>query len=266
MHGCGCAVAERLTRYGLGDRLRAAVLHVIHFQDSDSQLLKQHVEDFRGDLWFYLKHDPLAYIGRHYRNLSNNIPPEFPSLEVVLNYLNPVTSYTVANAEIPTTPTRYHINIQGLATLCEEKFSFGTRRGLLADFHANLRIGLALSPLIVAIQIGVQVLPSSDAHNLNAPPLPITSITGCRSDGLSTEYHVRVSSRRLLEEIDFGLQGHRRDRKGARQKAAEQYPSSFLAWVPGALLSHSRAALVANFHASNHTDNPFALTDTSDLD
>lgn len=95
------------------------------------------IKNWRASLIATLQDDPKGYIGRRFAALSRSVPLKFPDLSVLELYTNPLTSNRSAysidmyrfNAQPPV------INYSELARICELRFSWGNRTGILNKFN-----------------------------------------------------------------------------------------------------------------------------------
>ena len=114
--GCGIVIAEGLVRYGLGPRLCQAV-ETLHGDALDDALTM-----WRHDLRLFIRQDPDKHIGHRYPSVAGKIPDTFPNLDVLKNYMHPITSSV---ASLPSLPERPNFpDVGGIAHFLEEAHVF----------------------------------------------------------------------------------------------------------------------------------------------
>ena len=84
--GCGIKTAIRLTRYGLGQRLRDIV------SDMDGEMQADALLSWRLELCRCLRDDPHHFLHRPLPDIANAVPASFPQLDAAQSYLNPLVS------------------------------------------------------------------------------------------------------------------------------------------------------------------------------
>lgn len=130
--GCGIATAHALARYGLGEALLAAVGGCEAAQSAA-------LTEWRSTLRQLLEDDPKGYLGRRFKKLAASVPQSFPSSAVVNLYTHPITSGSADSPDVELGNTRSlplpSVRLCELARLCEHRFTWGTRTGILKKFE-----------------------------------------------------------------------------------------------------------------------------------
>ncbi|THU92313.1 PIN domain-like protein, partial [Dendrothele bispora CBS 962.96] len=85
LHRCGQDTAYRLTHTELGSELLLAA-------DEDNETLSTFLPAWRAKLRHYLADDPYGLIGQKNKKLAAGVPNDFPSMEIVKLYTNPLVS------------------------------------------------------------------------------------------------------------------------------------------------------------------------------
>jgi Holliday junction resolvase YEN1 len=116
---CGRNIAYGVARYGLGDTLLQAA-ETMHQCD-----LIEFLFGWREDLRDVLRHDPKGYIGHKCMSLATSITDTFPSTEILVAYVAPLTSWFVDHmSSIPPILFR-QADITKLAAICDRQFGWG---------------------------------------------------------------------------------------------------------------------------------------------
>ena len=102
------------------------------------------LHDWRPKLRTLLAHDPQKILGRRYPLLTKNITDTFPSVDIVLQYARPLTSWTIDR--IPDTKS-WQLQppyLTKIATLCEKYFSWGSSGDIVSRFKETLWPGITI--------------------------------------------------------------------------------------------------------------------------
>ncbi|KAK0463169.1 uncharacterized protein EV420DRAFT_1639278 [Desarmillaria tabescens] len=81
------------------------------------------------------------------RSLISHIPPDFPKVSVLVQYLCPVISDSMFQ-NLPAAPALSQPDIPKLARLCEELFIWGDSMGIIQNFSNHIFPGLAIRELL----------------------------------------------------------------------------------------------------------------------
>ena len=94
--------------------------------------------EWRPKLRTLLVYDPQNILGRRYPLLAKNITDTFPSIDIILQYAQPLTSWTMD--QIPDTKS-WRLRRPCLAeitSLCEKYFSWGSSGDIVSRFKETL--------------------------------------------------------------------------------------------------------------------------------
>ena len=153
LKGCGWKTARLLARSELAKSLFLAA------STSSSQAgLREFLRDWRPKLRTLLVHDPQNILGRRYPSLAKNITDTFPSVDVVLQYAQPLTSWTMD--QIPDTKS-WQLRqpcLTKIATLCEKYFSWGSSGNIVSRFKETLWPGITVRYLLLVRNIVLNFL------------------------------------------------------------------------------------------------------------
>ncbi|THU79783.1 PIN domain-like protein, partial [Dendrothele bispora CBS 962.96] len=142
LQGCGMQIAYGLTHTELGTELLLAV-------DEDNETISCFLPAWRAKLRHHLANDPHDFIGRRNRKLAASIPRDFPSMEVVKLYTNPLVS-DWAHMETTTTWGRFQLlDLATLSTLAERFFLWKSAGLLERKFQSKLFDAFCIKYLIM---------------------------------------------------------------------------------------------------------------------
>ncbi|KIK90475.1 hypothetical protein PAXRUDRAFT_831690 [Paxillus rubicundulus Ve08.2h10] len=91
LSGCGSEIASRLTRYSLGESLVNAVWY------ESTVGLCEFLAKWHSDLCNILACDPSGFLGQKYPRLTEAVPDDFPDINVLVQYVEPLTSWSSMN-------------------------------------------------------------------------------------------------------------------------------------------------------------------------
>ncbi|KAF7367503.1 hypothetical protein MSAN_00813200 [Mycena sanguinolenta] len=140
MTGCGPNIAKGLVRYGFGRSLYEAA----------KNLSRDELEDFlpnwRNEIRHELRTDSKGYIGSKRRALASSLPDAFPDVDILLSYVNPLTSERVARAKDNYLDLTWakEPNLAKLASTCEFYFEWGYRDAIIKRFKTVIWHGAVL--------------------------------------------------------------------------------------------------------------------------
>lgn len=223
-----CALAHA----GFGRTLLAGIQG--HSKDTIPGFLDGWRESIRDEL----KTNASGYSHSLHAALANNIPSDFPDMDIVSLYVDPVTSEGSPTA--PTEIVHKQPQLAALATFAQRNFVWGTTNRILERFSTSIFPGLALR----------QVLDAATSADLGHPIRSCSmlgTVVGER-ENLSTCFlpEVRVLilvSDDLLQQILSGT-GTNWSVGTARMK------EKIRAWLPRELVEHVLPALLETFAAS----------------
>ena len=115
--------------------------------------LRDFLRDWRIKFRILLVHDPQNILGRKYPQLAKNITDTFPSLDVVLQYAQPLTSWSIN--QIPDTKSWQlrRPSLTKIAMLCEKYFSWGSSGDIVSRFKETLWPGITVRHLLLVRNI-----------------------------------------------------------------------------------------------------------------
>jgi Holliday junction resolvase YEN1 len=265
---CGTKIAHGLAKCGFGDSLFQAA----------STLSRQELSDYLIVWREQLRHELLTnsqgILGKKFASLANSVPNDFPDIDIVLSYTDPITSETEGRAmnNFKITWSK-EPDLGKLANICELYFEWGVKDIIIKRFRtviwpsAVLRImrrrvldadnGLDLTPIST---IGK----SKEVENLGNERL-VVKIHSTRShastDGI-LEYRLEVSPSQLLNDCEAGILGIRPpieddewdDEEDKKVKKPPPDPQSHLRiWIPASLVQIIEPDLVNDFESIQET-------------
>ena len=165
LKGCGWKTARLLAQSELAKSLFLAAS-----MSSSRAGLRDFLCDWRPKLRTLLVHDPQNILGRRYPLLAKNITDTFPSVDVVLQYAQPLTSWTMN--QIPDTKS-WQLRrpcLAKIATLCEKYFSWGSSGDIVSRFKETLWPGITIRHLLLVGTIFLKFL-RTDFFKCSSPTL-----------------------------------------------------------------------------------------------
>ncbi|KAG1791011.1 PIN domain-like protein [Suillus subaureus] len=131
VQGCGKLIAAALARCGFGDRLLKAASSL------SREELEKWLDTWRDDVREELRTNKSGLIGSKKPALAKKIPDDFPDIDILLSYTNPITSETEGK------PTRdinweQEPDIGKIAALCELYFEWGVKDVIIKRFRTVL--------------------------------------------------------------------------------------------------------------------------------
>ncbi|KAL0952086.1 hypothetical protein HGRIS_008722 [Hohenbuehelia grisea] len=129
---CGVTIAAALARCGFGDSLYEAARNISRSQ------LPGFLVNWRNELRRELKTDSKGHLGRKYVSLSSSVPDEFPNIDVLLSYVNPITSESMGRTvESAADGLRWarEPDLGKIAETCEFYFEWGYKEAIIKRFR-----------------------------------------------------------------------------------------------------------------------------------
>ncbi|KAG2344309.1 hypothetical protein BDR05DRAFT_910413 [Suillus weaverae] len=131
VQGCGKLIAAALARCGFGDRLLEAASSL------SREELEKWLDAWRDEVREELRTNKSGLIGSKKPALAKKIPDDFPDVDILLSYTNPITSETEGK------PTRditweKEPDIGKIAALCELYFEWGVKDVIIKRFRTVL--------------------------------------------------------------------------------------------------------------------------------
>lgn len=145
--GCGPTIAHKLAQSDLADTLFHATLGL------PREALSEFLVDWRKKLKDQLTFDSNGLLGRKYPAVARKVSSKFPSIDILLRYAHPVTSWT---AEIIPDSSQWSLrqpDLPAIGLLCEKSFSWGTSGQMIARFQQNVWRGIVMRYLLQVIDL-----------------------------------------------------------------------------------------------------------------
>ncbi|KAF9561585.1 hypothetical protein CPC08DRAFT_707255, partial [Agrocybe pediades] len=130
LSGCGTTTSHGLAKCGFGDRLYEAALSL------DRQELSEFLVGWREEIRQELRTNSQKHLGRKQVALSNSIPEDFPDIDILLSYVNPITSESMGRESNNTKLTwTKEPDLAKLAAACEFYFEWGYKEAIIKRFR-----------------------------------------------------------------------------------------------------------------------------------
>ncbi|KAF4586433.1 XPG/Rad2 endonuclease [Pleurotus pulmonarius] len=202
--GCGPQVSHGLAKAGLGDDLLTASNTLV------THSLASFLSDWRLRLQAELQHDVSGMLHRHYAQLADAIPPDFPNPDIIQLYTRPLTSAT-HNMAIPYQGwILRQPDIKCIVALCELHFGWDSLPVLEKRLGARLLEGLVLRMLLKPVDIHQVVLDyHTDRPSSELDRGMVVKIVNYSC--IQSVYSVQIATNRLHSLIESGirnLRGH----------------------------------------------------------
>ena len=258
--GCGIAIAHKLTHSGLG----RVLLDASREQQQQQGLSAASLTAWRSELRSELEHDPHGHLGQKYFKVTQSIPDNFPSEEVIINYIRPITTRLADEGTVPPADVVWVLrqpDLPELGLLCERYFTWATGPAILQRFNSigmwqgvYLHLLMVCWPLLLRPYSQISLPEQSNVGNADADGLAgqMAQISQriCRSKqdssagGLLT-YQVEINTAPLQAQVLSRLQGIR------RASTAEVAPlAKARLWIHAPFIDHAQPGLVVQFSAS----------------
>ncbi|KAJ7836356.1 hypothetical protein B0H14DRAFT_3141757 [Mycena olivaceomarginata] len=235
MTGCGPNIAKGLVRYGFGRSLYEAAKNL------PRAALPAFLHNWRNEIRHELRTDSKGHIGSKRRALAANLPDAFPDIDILLSYVNPITSETMGRGRDNLQLTwAKEPDLGKLAWTCELYFEWGYRDSIIKRFKTVVwhgavlrilrrgvldltekkrrRLGFGGSRLrgtpskLIAKHFSSLAIDSAEDEDDDDDRL-ITKITRSRqhafTDGI-LEYRLEIRPRQLVKIAESGLRNIRR--------------------------------------------------------
>ncbi|KAJ7652084.1 hypothetical protein DFH06DRAFT_1048817 [Mycena polygramma] len=139
MTGCGPNIAKGLVRYGFGRSLYEAGKNLPRAE------LSAFLHNWRNEMRHELRTDSKGYIGSKRRALASSLPDAFPDIDILLSYVNPLTSESAGRASDNLKLTwAKEPDLGKLAGTCEFYFEWGYRDAIIKRFKTVIWHGAVL--------------------------------------------------------------------------------------------------------------------------
>lgn len=159
---CGIATAHAIARCGFGDSLIAAA------RTLSREGLDEFLDNWRQELRQELKTNSRGFMTRKALSLAKSIPDTFPNIDVLLSYVNPVTSESLGHEGAnPKITWSKEPNVAALASACELFFEWGYEEAIVKRFRTVIWPGTVLRILRRAVlDVDAHSAPTSTPHKL----------------------------------------------------------------------------------------------------
>ncbi|KAG6837786.1 hypothetical protein H0H93_001713 [Arthromyces matolae] len=128
--GCGPVTASGLAKCGFGDTLFQAA------QSMDREQLKIFLMAWRHELCHELRTNSQGHIGRKQPTLAKSVTAEFPDIDILLSYTNPITSESMGRPHDALKLTWLkEPDLGKLAATCELYFEWGYKEAIIKRFR-----------------------------------------------------------------------------------------------------------------------------------
>ncbi|KAK7040595.1 hypothetical protein R3P38DRAFT_2895916 [Favolaschia claudopus] len=139
MTGCGPNIAKALVRYGFGRTLYEAA------KTRTRDALPEFLHNWRNQIRHELLTDSKGYIGSKRRALASSLPDAFPDIDILLSYVNPITSESHGRSKDNLKLTwAKEPDLGKLAATCERYFEWGYRDAIIKRFKTVIWHGAVL--------------------------------------------------------------------------------------------------------------------------
>ncbi|KAG2128443.1 PIN domain-like protein [Suillus cothurnatus] len=175
VQGCGKLIAAALARCGFGDQLLQAASSLSRAE------LEKWLDTWRDEVRKELRTNRSGLIGSKKPALAKAIPDDFPDVDILLSYTNPITSETEGK---PVTDYTWEQepDIGKIAQLCELYFEWGVKDIIVKRFRT------ILWPSIVQHILRRGAIENDEKRRKGLPMSPITcKTTGKPSPGTSSK-------------------------------------------------------------------------------
>jgi len=159
LHGCGISTALGLAHAGYG----CTLVHGINSNAQQGKLVA-FLALWREGIICELRTNRSRLLPKCRPLLAQSIPSDFPDIELIQLYLNPITSEFRQSKEPLVVISKNGPDVVRLARFAEDNFMWGNLRGILNHFSTSVFPGLALYELIEVVR----------ANDLGLTPKPIT--------------------------------------------------------------------------------------------
>ncbi|KAF8920006.1 hypothetical protein CPB85DRAFT_737374 [Mucidula mucida] len=245
---CGIKTAVGLAKSGLSESLYDAALNKPRHE------LPAFLNTWREAVVKELATNASGLIGRKMGALSRKVPKEFPDIDVLLSYINPITSLSEGfpdyYREINRDWLKKEPSLPALASTCEFFFEWGFRDSIVKRSRTFLWPGIAFRVLRRYILDGlcdgvpVQFGQCTGIEGQKSFMREIhSSRTHASTDG-TLEYRVEIDPSVFVKLVESGIQGTRRaddhewmDDDSEDEEAKNEDPNAPLrVWLPAALV------------------------------
>ena len=140
--GCGSTIAHELAQSDLAGTLFHATLGL------PREALSEFLADWRQKLKYQLTCDSNGLLGQKHPAVARKVSRTFPSIDILLLYANPVTSWTAGIIPDSSQWRMRQPDLPAIGLLCEKSFSWGTSGQIIARFQQNVWRGIVMRYLL----------------------------------------------------------------------------------------------------------------------
>lgn len=257
LRGCGVNTALALAQCGFADSLYTAATTL------PRKSLPNYLCQWRADLVTELQTNSQHIIGRRMTALSQSIPNDFPNINILLSYIQPITSLSEGRADFyeDLSWTEREPSVPELARVCEFYFEWGFEATILTRFRTCIWPSIVfrllrrklLSPHepFLARFAGEKSVPQ-EGHDWM---VKIHSARSHFSTDHTLEYRVELRPSILARLAKLGVNGIRREDdvewvedSSEGEEAATADPLSPLhVWIPAVLMDETWPGLVSSY-------------------
>jgi hypothetical protein len=249
LSGCGPKVAHGLAKCGFGDRLLSAA------RTLSRGALQEYLVTWRKDLAEELRTNSRGILGRKCGSLSKAIPEEFPDIDILLSYTNPITSETEGKAHKIKATWQRPLDLGRIANICELYFEWGVRHIIIKRFRTVIWPAAVFRFLRETVlekdlqKDGRPSLPTTTHLPQNEPPSssPATSTAAFLS-------HLRIDGSSICQDLILKIHSTRNhdSTDGLLEYRLEVAPEHLVA-LASAGIKDIRPPLVADISSSDDT-------------
>ena len=254
LSGCGPKVAHGLARCGFGDSLLSAARNL------SREDLKEYLITWKTDLAEELRTNSRGILGRRYNSLSKAIPEEFPDIDILISYSNPITSETEGKVHKIKATWERPLDLGRIAHICELYFEWGVRHVIIKRFRTVIWPAAVLRFLRESVlekdmqKAGLPLLPATTQPPQNEPPSssPTTSAVASLS-------HLQIGGSPICQDLILKIRSARNhdSTDGLLEYRLEVSPGCLVA-LASAGIKDIRPPLIADLSSSDD------ITDESD--
>jgi len=251
LSGCGPKVAHGLAKCGFGDSLLSAALTL------SREELQEYLIGWKRDLAEELRTNSRGILGRRCNSLSKAIPEEFPDIDILMSYANPVTSESEGKAHRIKATWDRPLDLGRIAYVCELYFEWGVRHAIIQRFRTVIWAAAVFRFLReLALEKDPQKpnrlpLPATTHQSENEPPSssPATSTAASLT-------HLRIDGSLICQDLILKIHSTRNhdSTDGLLEYRLEVSPERLVA-LASAGIKDIRPPLIADISSSDDATN-----------
>ncbi|KAF9471371.1 PIN domain-like protein, partial [Pholiota conissans] len=241
LRGCSGVTVRRLAQTDLAPSLYAAATC-----SQPHSALRKLLPGWRESLQTLLRENPGNVVGKKLPQVADAVINGFPSIDVLLLYAKPLTSWTAAHSTVPNTASwkLHQLDVTKISNLCEKYFLWGSSGEIAKHFEKILWPGASIRGLLAVSCTSYQQHNSSHFHVLHIQRIKF----GPRAKSMQPDvsgYTTEISAYSLLQDAVAGLS------QALQMHTMESIPTKMVKislWIPTAILGTALPELVADFH------------------